>query len=164
MRALAGFHTFDRFTNEPADALCEVLASLAPMDGARVFLTSSGSEAVDSAIKLARQAHVRAGHPERTTVVGRRHSYHGVTYGGISVQGLPLNQEGFGPLLDGTAQVSHDDLADVAELLGREGTASPPCSPSRSSGRAACCRRRPATSRACAACATTPGRSSSSTR
>jgi adenosylmethionine-8-amino-7-oxononanoate aminotransferase len=121
MRALAAFHTFDRFTNEPADELCELLTGLAPMEGARAFLTSSGSEAVDSAIKLARQAHVRAGHPERTIVVGRQGSYHGVAYGGVSVQGLPLNQEGFGPLLEGTAQVSHDDLDDLAALLARDG-------------------------------------------
>ncbi len=120
MRAIAGYHAFDRFTNEPADALCEVLAGLAPMAEARVFLTSSGSEAIDSAIKLARQAHVRAGRPERTIVVGRRHSYHGVAYGGVSVQGLPLNQHGFGPLLEGTAQVAHDDLGDLADLLERE--------------------------------------------
>ena len=120
MRALAGFHAFDRFTNEPADELCEVLAGLAPMPDARVFLTSSGSEAVDTAIKLARQAHARAGRPERTIVVGRRQSYHGVAYGGVSVQGLPLNQEGFGPLLEGTAQVAHDDLDDLARVLERE--------------------------------------------
>ena len=121
MRALASFHAFDRFTNEPADALCELLAGLAPMPGARVFLTSSGSEAVETAMKLARLAHVRAGHPERTIVVGRRRSYHGVSYGGVSVQGLPLNQEGFGPLLEGTTQVDHDDLAEVTELFEREG-------------------------------------------
>ena len=121
MRAVASYHSFDRFTNGPADALSEELAALAPMPGARVFLTSSGSEAVDSAMKLARLAHVRSGHPERTIVVGRNRSYHGVSYGGVSVQGLPLNQEGFGPLLEGTAQVAHDDLAEVSALLERDG-------------------------------------------
>ncbi|HUF32693.1 MAG TPA: aminotransferase class III-fold pyridoxal phosphate-dependent enzyme [Acidimicrobiales bacterium] len=119
-RTLAGYHAFDRFTNEPADALCEALAGLAPMAGARVFLTSSGSEAVDSAIKLARLAQGRAGHPERTVVVGRQHSYHGVTFGGLSVQGLPLNQEGFGPLLPEVRQVLWDDLDDLARVLERE--------------------------------------------
>src|SRR3712207_8234324 len=52
LRTLAAFHTFDRFTNEPAEQLSAVLSSLAPMRDARVFLTTSGSEAVDSAIKL----------------------------------------------------------------------------------------------------------------
>jgi putrescine---pyruvate transaminase len=118
---LAGYHAFDRFTNEPADALCDLLAGMAPMAGARVFLTTSGSEAVDSAIKLARLAHSRAGEPDRTLVVGRRHAYHGVTYGGLSAQGLPLNQAGFGPLLPDTASVDHDDLEAMAVLLRAEG-------------------------------------------
>ena len=54
LRQIAGYHTFDRFTNAPADALCERLAGLAPMADARVFLTSGGSESVDTALKLAR--------------------------------------------------------------------------------------------------------------
>ena len=54
MRRLEVFHTFDRFTNPMADALAERLAALAPMDDARVFLTSGGSESVETAIKLAR--------------------------------------------------------------------------------------------------------------
>jgi putrescine---pyruvate transaminase len=121
MQTLAGFHTFDRFTNGPADELAETLSALAPMPSARVFLTSSGSEAVDSGIKLARQAHVRAGHPERTLVIGRTHAYHGVTYGGLSAQGLPLNQEGFGPLLGDTTTVDHEDLEQVAGVLRANG-------------------------------------------
>src|ERR1700735_1844871 len=64
MRRLEVFHTFDRFTNPVADALAERLAGLAPMDDARVFLTSGGSESVESAIKLARIAQRLAGHPE----------------------------------------------------------------------------------------------------
>jgi adenosylmethionine-8-amino-7-oxononanoate aminotransferase len=47
---LASFHAFERFTNEPAERLCAELVAIAPMEGARVFLTSSGSEAVDSAM------------------------------------------------------------------------------------------------------------------
>lgn len=121
MSRLACFHTFDRFTNEPADELAELLVSMAPMPDARAFLTNSGSEAVDSAIKLARLAHARAGHPERTIVVGRQQAYHGVTYGGTSMQGLPLNQQGFGPLLTDTRHVAHDDLDELRDVLEREG-------------------------------------------
>jgi putrescine aminotransferase len=121
MRRLAAFHTFERFTNEPAEELAERLVALAPMAAARVFLTSSGSEAVDSAIKIARVAHVQAGHPERTLVVGRRHAYHGVTYGGLSAQGLPLNKEGFGPLLGDAVQVDDADLADAERLFAEHG-------------------------------------------
>ncbi|HZD66680.1 MAG TPA: aminotransferase class III-fold pyridoxal phosphate-dependent enzyme [Acidimicrobiales bacterium] len=114
---LAGFHTFDRFANPPTDRLCEELSDLAPMPGARVFLTSGGSEAVETAIKLARAAHARAGDPARSVVVSRRPSYHGVTYGAMSATGLPANQEGFGPLLADVVQVGRDDLPGLEALL-----------------------------------------------
>jgi putrescine---pyruvate transaminase len=121
MRQLGGYHTFERFTNGPAEELAARLVDLAPMDDARAFLTSSGSEAVDSAIKLARVAHAQAGDHGRTIVVGRRHAYHGVTYGALSAQGLPLNKEGFGPLLGDAAQVEHDDIADAERLFAEVG-------------------------------------------
>lgn len=121
-RTLAGFHTFDRFANPPAEALCAELAELAPMEGARVFLTSGGSEAVESAIKLARMAQVRSGHPERTLIVSRRPSYHGVTYAAMSATGLPPNQEGWGPLLPDVVQVDKDDLGKLDALLAEEGS------------------------------------------
>ena len=111
MGALATFHTFDRFTNPPADALAERLVELAPMPSARAFLTCGGSEAVDTALKLARIAHHRAGRAERTVVISRTPSYHGVSYGALSATGLPLNHEGFGPLVGDFVQVPHDDLA-----------------------------------------------------
>jgi len=89
MRKLDTFHTFDRFTNPVADALAERLAALAPMPDARVFLTSGGSEAVETAVKLARLAQFRAGHPGRTVIVSRRPSYHGVTYAAMTATGPP---------------------------------------------------------------------------
>lgn len=119
---LAGFHTFDRFANPPAEALCAELAGLAPMDGARVFLTSGGSEAVETAIKLARMAQARSGHPERTLVVSRRPSYHGVTYAAMSATGLPPNQEGWGPLVPDIVQVDKDDVDKLDALLATDGS------------------------------------------
>jgi putrescine aminotransferase len=89
MRKLENFHTFEVFTNEPAEALCALVAELAPMPDARVFLTSSGSEAVDSALKLARLAHHAVGDGHRRLLISRRPSYHGVTYGGVTATGLP---------------------------------------------------------------------------
>jgi putrescine aminotransferase len=121
MRAIAGFHTFDRFTNPPAEAVTARLAGLAPMPDARVFLTTGGSEAVDTAIKLSRLAHYSAGHPERTLVVSRRPSYHGVSYGALSATGLPANQEGFGPLVGDVVQVAYDSLDELDQLLAQRG-------------------------------------------
>jgi putrescine---pyruvate transaminase len=109
MARLEAFHTFDIFTNPPADALAAELAALAPGDDFRVFFAGSGSEAVDSAIKLARAAHAVAGQPARRLVISRAPSYHGVTYGGMSATGLPPNREHFGPMVDDVVQVPYDD-------------------------------------------------------
>jgi adenosylmethionine-8-amino-7-oxononanoate aminotransferase len=118
---LAAFSCFEPFTNEPADQLATLLAELAPMANSRVFFTSSGSEAVDSAMKLARIAHVRAGRPERTVILSRARGYHGVTYGGTSAQGLPLNREGFGPYVEGVVNLPADDIEAWAAYLAEHG-------------------------------------------
>jgi adenosylmethionine-8-amino-7-oxononanoate aminotransferase len=97
------------------------LVDLAPVPGSRVFFTSSGSEAVDSAMKLARIAHVQAGHPERTLVLSRDRAYHGVTYGGTSAQGLPLNRQGFGPFVDDVVNLPADDIEAWASFLAEHG-------------------------------------------
>ena len=68
---LEAYSCFDPFTNPRAEELAEKLVSLTPLPDARVFLCQSGSEAVDTAMKLARVAHVQAGHPERTLIIGR---------------------------------------------------------------------------------------------
>lgn len=121
MQRIAAYHCFEPFTNEPADAVAKEVAALAPMDGARVFLTSSGSEAVDSALKLARVAHDLRGEPDRHIVISRSRGYHGVTYGGLSAQGLPGNQEGFGPFVEGMVNLPADDLEAAATLFAERG-------------------------------------------
>jgi adenosylmethionine-8-amino-7-oxononanoate aminotransferase len=118
---LTTFHTFDRFTNPAADELTTTLAALAPMADARVFLSSSGSEAVESALKLARFAHHAAGDTDRTVVISRAPSYHGVTTGSLALTGLPLNQAGFGPLLGDVVQVPYDSLEAVDEAIAAVG-------------------------------------------
>jgi len=117
MTRLAAYHTFDRFTNEPAEALATTLAGLAPFPRARVFFTTSGSEAVETAIKLARLRHALAGEPDRTLVVGRTPSYHGVTTGALAVTGLPDNHAGFGPLLGDVVRVPAHDLDAVEAVM-----------------------------------------------
>lgn len=116
LRRLDAFHTFDIFTNPPADELAAQLAAIAPGEGFRVFFTSSGSEAVDSAIKLARAAHAKAGNESRRLVISRAPSYHGVTYGGLAATGLPANQEHFGAMLSDVVQVPYDDAAAVRKV------------------------------------------------
>jgi adenosylmethionine-8-amino-7-oxononanoate aminotransferase len=121
MRTLAAYHTFDPFTNEPSERLAARIAELAPMDRARVFFGSSGSEAVDTAMKIARIAQREAGNRQKTIIVSRERGYHGTNYGGTSVQGLPPNQEGFGPLVPGVINVVADDDEAMKQIFAEHG-------------------------------------------
>ena len=121
LRVLENYNTFDIFTNGPAEEAAALISALSPIPEGRVFFTCSGSEAVDTALKLARMTFTRRGEPERQVLVGRTLSYHGVNYGGLSVQGLPLNQEGWGPLLDSVEQIAHDDLSTAERLFEQRG-------------------------------------------
>lgn len=117
IREIEAYSCFDPFTNEPADRLAERIAGLSPMADARVFFSGSGSEAVDSAMKLARLTHVRAGHPERRLIISRDRGYHGTNYGGTSAQGIPLNKEGYGTLLPDVEHVAADDAEALSVLM-----------------------------------------------
>jgi putrescine aminotransferase len=121
MRMLENYNLFDIFTNEPADALADAVAGLSPVPGARVFLTSSGSEAVDTAVKLARATFQRSGQPQRQLIVSRTLGYHGTNVGGTALQGLPLNRDGWGRLLDDVVTVPHDDLEAARDLFAERG-------------------------------------------
>ncbi|KRO35326.1 MAG: acetylornithine aminotransferase [Acidimicrobium sp. BACL17 MAG-120924-bin0] len=114
---LETYSTFDPFTNQKADELAAKLQSISALPQSRVFLCGSGSEAVDTAMKLARVAQGQAGHPERTIIVSRMRGYHGTNYGGTSAQGLPLNKQGFGQLLPEVVQVDSDNLEDLAKFM-----------------------------------------------
>lgn len=121
MGRIAAFHTFEMFANEPSERLAALVAERSGMDRARVFLTNSGSEAIDTALKLARLAHVQAGRPGKRLVVSRDRAYHGVNYGGVSAQGLPANKEGWGALLPDVVQAPADDLEALAGLFASRG-------------------------------------------
>jgi adenosylmethionine-8-amino-7-oxononanoate aminotransferase len=117
MRELAAYSCFDPFTNGPAEELAEVLQGIAPMADSRIFLCGSGSEAIDTAMKLARLAHVLAGHPERSLIVSRTRGYHGTAYGGTSAQGIAPNRQHFGPYVEQVLQVPADDIEALASVL-----------------------------------------------
>ena len=118
---IEAYSCFDPFTNEPADELAESLVHLTPMPEARVFFCGSGSEAVDTAMKLARFAHGAAGQPERTLIISRTRGYHGTNYGGTSAQGIAPNREGWGPLVPDVVQVPSDDIEAVSLLMSERG-------------------------------------------
>ncbi len=88
-------------------ALAERLAEIAPPHLNRLFFTNSGSESVDTALKIALAYHRARGEGQRTRLIGREKGYHGVGFGGISVGGLPNNRKWFGSLLPGVDHLRH---------------------------------------------------------
>ncbi len=87
--------------------VAERLSAISPEGMNRVFFTNSGSESVDTALKIALAYHRARGDGQRTRLIGREKGYHGVGFGGISVGGLPNNRKFFGPLLPGVDHMRH---------------------------------------------------------
>ena len=85
----------------------ERLAEIAPEGFKRVFFTNSGSESVDSALKIALAYHRARGEAQRFRLIGRERGYHGVNFGGISVGGLSHNRKTFGPGVAGVDHLRH---------------------------------------------------------
>jgi putrescine---pyruvate transaminase len=121
MGQVAAYHTFGSFTNAPQARLAEMLAELEPIPDARVLFTLTGSEAVDSALKLARAGHRAAGEAGRTIFLSRHYAYHGVMVGGTAVSGLPPNRRPFGPMLGDCYQVERDSLEAMRAAVAYHG-------------------------------------------
>jgi adenosylmethionine-8-amino-7-oxononanoate aminotransferase len=102
---LAYAHT-SFFTTEVAEALADELIRTAPAGMSRVYLVSGGSEAVEAALKMARQYFVEIGQPQRTRFIARRQSYHGNTLGALAVGGNAWRRAPFAPLLVPATHVS----------------------------------------------------------
>ncbi|MFT4257484.1 MAG: aspartate aminotransferase family protein [Pseudoxanthomonas sp.] len=87
--------------------LAERLKEIAPAGLDNVFFTNSGSESVDTAMKMALAYHRLRGEGQRLKFIGREKAYHGVGFGGMSIGGLPNNRKWYGPLLAGTDHLRH---------------------------------------------------------
>ncbi|TKD09013.1 MAG: aminotransferase class III-fold pyridoxal phosphate-dependent enzyme, partial [Mesorhizobium sp.] len=77
-----------------------------------VFFTNSGSESVETALKMAIACHRVRGEGSRTRLIGRERGYHGVNFGGISVGGIVTNRKMFGTLLGGVDHMPHTHLPE----------------------------------------------------
>jgi beta-alanine--pyruvate transaminase len=100
--------------------LAEKVAELTPAGLNRVFFTNSGSESVDTALKMALAYHRVRGEGHRTRLIGRERGYHGVNFGGISVGGMVANRKMFGTMLGGVDHIRHThDLARSAFSIGQ---------------------------------------------
>ncbi|MFG6178312.1 aspartate aminotransferase family protein [Halomonas sp. THAF12] len=94
------------FTTEPMEALADFLVERAPEGLSSVYFVSGGSEAVEAALKLARQYFVERGEPERRHLIARRQSYHGNTLGALATGGNAWRRQQFEPLLVEVTHVS----------------------------------------------------------
>ena len=93
------------FTTPPVEELAEALASHAPSGIDRFYFMSSGSEAVETAIKLARQIHLECGRPQRMRLISRWKSYHGLTLGALAATGRTAFRVPFAPLLNDVVHI-----------------------------------------------------------
>lgn len=133
MRRMETFQTFDRYANRPAIDVCDRIAALAPLgDDAKVFLGSGGSDAIDTAAKLARRYWSATGHPERTVIVSRERAYHGLHGYGTALGWLAANRAGYGELDPDIVCASATDWRDVEKTfadIGAERIAAFFCEP-----------------------------------
>jgi adenosylmethionine-8-amino-7-oxononanoate aminotransferase len=124
-----GFFTNWSYAHPRAIELAARIAGLAPGDLNRVFFTSGGSEAVESALKLARQYHKLTGKPTKTKVIAREIAYHGTSLGALSATGITELRTPFEPLTPGGTHVPNTNTyrmpaglseADLAEAVAHK--------------------------------------------
>ncbi len=111
-----GFTTNWGVVSPPSIEAAALIAELAPGDLDHVFFVNSGSEAVESALKLARNYHVARGEESRVKVIAREWAYHGTTLGALAVTGVPRLRQPFLPMLwDGVRHVTNTLNATTRE-------------------------------------------------
>jgi len=101
-----------QFSQPLAFELAQKLAVITPDGMDRIFYTNSGSEAADTALKIALAYHRIRGEGTRTRLIGRERGYHGVGFGGISVGGMVANRKFFGPMINGVDHLPHTHNLD----------------------------------------------------
>jgi adenosylmethionine-8-amino-7-oxononanoate aminotransferase len=120
---LETYHVFGRFANDAALRLADRVAGYAPFADARVIFGSGGSDAVDTACKLARRHWQLEGKPSKKVILSREYAYHGLHAFGTSIAGLEPNREGYGSdsLVPETARIDSVDIGKVAMTIDRLG-------------------------------------------
>ena len=118
---LAAYSTFGDYAVDVTVELAERLAVLAPVPDSKIFLTSGGSDSVETAAKLARRYWHEVGQPDKRIMIGRQKAYHGMHYAGTALSGLPPNREGHGELVADATTVAWDSAADLDDTIERLG-------------------------------------------
>jgi len=132
LERLHAYHVFGDFATRPVLDLTDRLASLAPVAESKVFLTSGGSDSVDTAAKLARRYFHEIGQPERTVIITRTWAYHGMHAYGTALAGIGANRDALGELIPDIAVVewdSADALETEIDRIGADRVAAFFCEP-----------------------------------
>ena len=119
LMTLPGYSSFGAYTTDATLRVADRLTALAPIDNAVVFLGSGGSDAIDTAMKLARRYWDVVGKPQKTLLVSREHAYHGMHAMGTSLVGMPAMRNGYGgePFINEVVRVPALDIEAVARVF-----------------------------------------------
>jgi putrescine aminotransferase len=118
---LHAYHVFGDFATRPVLELADRLAALAPVPDSKVFLTSGGSDSIDTAAKLARRYFHEIGQPERTVILTRSWAYHGMHAYGTALAGIGANRDAHGELVADIEMVAWDSAAELEAAIDRIG-------------------------------------------
>jgi putrescine---pyruvate transaminase len=132
MARLPTYSNFGDIVSPPTLELADRVAALAPVRGSKIFLTSGGSDSIDTATKMARRYWQLVGEPERSVLVRREKAYHGMHTAGTSLAGIPANAAGHGALIEDVVEVPWDDadsLRAAIEDVGADRVAAFFCEP-----------------------------------
>jgi putrescine aminotransferase len=121
MRELHTFQTYERYTSPPTEELATRVAGLVPMGGAKVYFTSGGGDAIDTAAKLSRAYWAAVGKPDKRILISRQFAYHGSNAYGTSLGGMLPLVETYGRLVPEVEQVAWNDADALAETVDRLG-------------------------------------------
>jgi putrescine aminotransferase len=121
MEKLPAFHTFIDYATRPPIELANRIAAVSPDPESKVFFGSGGSDAIDTAAKLARRYFAAIGQPERTVFIAREWAYHGMHTYGTSLGGMEPNRAGYGELVGDIVFVPYDDAEAVDKAVDHAG-------------------------------------------
>ena len=114
---IASYSSFGDCTTPSTIELANTVASIAPNPDSKVFFTLGGSDAIDTAMKIARRYWTLKGNPDKQVILFRDNGYHGMNIGGTSIAGIGPNNENLGDFVTNVAQVSWDNADDVIAAI-----------------------------------------------